>query len=196
MDKAVLRPQRGAKSEWRRARELSEQFNGHAKPHGREGAIGRRPSWPRKCQARGLGRHRLSGREHILAEMLHQRGNRAVTNNSCSSELMPMPILRDNPTHERRKSYVRLKSVQAENCLEPISKLPEEDNEAGELNKAEEVLSVELPADEYAALPLYPGEETLDELASHIAAQPSSILRRRLDAIGAVWRDHFNTISS
>ena len=68
------------------ARELSGQFNGRAKPHGREGAIGRRPSWPRKCQARGPGRHRLSGRERILAEMLHHRGNRAVTNNSCSSE--------------------------------------------------------------------------------------------------------------
>jgi hypothetical protein len=80
--------------------------------------------------------------------------------------------------------------------VEPISKLSEEDNEAGELDKAEEVLSVEFPADEYAALPLYPGEETLDEPASHIAAQPSSILRRRLDAIGAVWRDHLDTISS
>ena len=80
--------------------------------------------------------------------------------------------------------------------LEPISKLSEEDNEAGELDEAEEVLSVEFPADEYAALPLYPGEETLDEPASHVAAQPSSILRRRLDAIGAVWRDHLDTISS
>jgi hypothetical protein len=54
--------------------------------------------------------------------------------------------------------------------VEPISKLSEEDNEASELDKAEEVLSVEFPADEYAALPLYPGEETLDEPASHIAA--------------------------
>ena len=80
--------------------------------------------------------------------------------------------------------------------LEPISKLSEEDNEAGELDKAEEVLGVEFPADEYAALPLYPGEETLDEPASHIAAQPSSILRRRRHAIGAVWRDHLDTISS
>ena len=33
-------------------------------------------------------------------------------------------------------------------CLEPISKLSEQDNEAGELDKAEEVLSVEFPADE------------------------------------------------
>jgi hypothetical protein len=79
-----------------------------------------------------------------------------------------------------------------ETRLEPISKLSEEDNEAGELDKAEEVLSVEFPTDEYAALPLYPGEETLDEPASHIAAQPSSILRRRLDAIGAVTCGSFH----
>jgi hypothetical protein len=59
---------------------------------------------------------------------------------------------------------------QRQDIVEPISKLSEQDNEAGELDKAEEVLSVEFPADEYAALPLYPGKETLDEPASHIAA--------------------------
>jgi hypothetical protein len=56
----------------------------------------------------------------------------------------------------------------------PFSKLSEEDNEAGELDKAEEVLSVEFPADEYAALPFYPGEETLDEPASHIASMEAA----------------------
>src|SRR6266487_6646826 len=55
--------------------------------------------------------------------------------------------------------------------LEPISKSPEEDNKAGELDKAEEVLGVVLPADEDATLPLYPSEETLDEPPSHITAQ-------------------------
>ena len=54
--------------------------------------------------------------------------------------------------------------------LEPISKSSEEDNEAGELYKAEEVLSVVLPADEDATLPLYPGEEALDEPAPHVTA--------------------------
>jgi hypothetical protein len=54
--------------------------------------------------------------------------------------------------------------------LEPISKSPEEDNEAGELNKAQEVLGVVLPANEDPALPLKPGEEALDEPASHVAA--------------------------
>ena len=54
--------------------------------------------------------------------------------------------------------------------LEPISKSSEEDNEAGELDKTEEVLGVILPADENAALPLDPSEEALDEPASHVAA--------------------------
>ena len=58
----------------------------------------------------------------------------------------------------------------AANSLEPISKSSEEDNEAGELDKAEEVLSVVLPADEYATLPLYPGEEALDEPAPLVTA--------------------------
>ena len=41
--------------------------------------------------------------------------------------------------------------------LEPISKSPEEDNKAGELNKAQEILGT------------VPGEEVLDEPAAHIA---------------------------
>ena len=43
-------------------------------------------------------------------------------------------------------------------------------DEAGELDKAEEVLSVVLPADEYATLPLYPSEEALDEPAPLVTA--------------------------
>ena len=53
--------------------------------------------------------------------------------------------------------------------LEPISKSPEQDNEAGELNKSQEVLGVVLPADEDSALPLDPGEEALNDPAAHIA---------------------------
>jgi hypothetical protein len=52
----------------------------------------------------------------------------------------------------------------------PFSKSSEEDNEAGELDKAEEVLSGVLPADEYATLPLYPSEEALDEPAPLVTA--------------------------
>src|SRR6266487_268619 len=54
--------------------------------------------------------------------------------------------------------------------LEPISKSFEEDNEAGQLDKAEEIVGMVLPANEDPALPLNPGEETLDEPASHVAA--------------------------
>src|SRR5262245_17712175 len=55
-------------------------------------------------------------------------------------------------------------------CLEPVSKSCEEDNEAGKLDKTEEVVGVVLPANEDPALPLNPGEEALDEPASHVAA--------------------------
>src|SRR5215472_187658 len=73
--------------------------------------------------------------------------------------------------------------------LEPISKSPEEDNEAGELYEAEEVLGVVFPTDEDAALPLNPSKEALHEPASHIAAQPSPILRGRLASVAAMRRD-------
>ena len=43
--------------------------------------------------------------------------------------------------------------------LEPSSKSPEEDNEAGELDKAEEIRSVVFPSDKDAALPLYPSKQ-------------------------------------
>jgi hypothetical protein len=62
----------------------------------------------------------------------------------------------------------RSTSYQAE-ALEPISKSPEEDSEAGELNKAQEILGVVLPADEDSTLPLHPGEEALNKSAAHIA---------------------------
>ena len=54
--------------------------------------------------------------------------------------------------------------------LEPVSKSFEENNEAGKLDKAGEIAGVVLPADEDPALPLNPGEEALDEPASHVAA--------------------------
>src|SRR5215831_3868053 len=78
--------------------------------------------------------------------------------------------------------------------LEPISKSPEEDNEAGELYEAEEVLGVVFPTDEDAALPLNPSKEALHEPASHIAAQPSPILRGRLASVAAMRRDHLDAV--
>src|SRR5262249_60388001 len=43
------------------------------------------------------------------------------------------------------------------NSLEPVSKSFEENNEAGKLDKAEEIVGVVLPANEDPALPLNPG---------------------------------------
>src|SRR6476646_10424063 len=57
-----------------------------------------------------------------------------------------------------------------DDCVEPISKSFEEHNEAGKLDKAEEIVGVVLPTNEDPALPLKPGEEALDEPASHVAA--------------------------
>ena len=61
-------------------------------------------------------------------------------------------------------------SKSAKVVLEPISKSFEKDNEAGELDKAEEIVGVVFPANKDAALPLNPGEEALDEPAAHVAA--------------------------
>jgi hypothetical protein len=46
----------------------------------------------------------------------------------------------------------------------------EEDNEAGKLDKAEEIVGVVFPSNKDPALPLNPSEEALDEPASHVAA--------------------------
>src|SRR6516165_7197521 len=78
--------------------------------------------------------------------------------------------------------------------LEPISKSPEEDNEASELYEAEEVPGVVFPTDEDAALPLNPSKEALHEPASHIAAQPSPTLRGRLASVAAMRRDHLDAV--
>jgi hypothetical protein len=67
--------------------------------------------------------------------------------------------------------------------LEPISKLPEQDDKAGELDETEEVLGMILPTDEDATLPLYPSEEALDQPAPQVSAQAPSILRGRLAAV-------------
>jgi hypothetical protein len=63
-----------------------------------------------------------------------------------------------------------IRSPRQHASLEPISKSFEEDDDAGKLDKAEEVVGVVLPANEDPALPLNPGEEALDEPPSHVAA--------------------------
>src|SRR5262245_105745 len=85
-------------------------------------------------------------------------------------------------------------SAQEKLKLEPISKSPEEDNEAGELNEAEEVLWMIFPADEDPALPLDPGEEAFDQPAPQGASQAAPVLRRRFRPVRAVRRDHLDAI--
>lgn len=82
---------------------------------------------------------------------------------------MAVNSFREHPLKPKRAFDPHF-TFQEKRYLEPISKSSEEDNEAGELDKAEEVLSVVLPADEDATLPLYPGEEALDEPAPLVTA--------------------------
>jgi hypothetical protein len=78
--------------------------------------------------------------------------------------------------------------------LEPISKSPEEDNEAGELNEAKEVLWMIFPSGEDPALPLDPSEEAFDQPAPQEASQAAPVLRRRFRSVRAVRRDHLDAI--
>ena len=78
--------------------------------------------------------------------------------------------------------------------LEPISKSPEEDNEAGELNEAKEVLWMIFPSDEDPALPLDPGKEAFDQPAPQEASHAAPVLRRRFHSVRAVRRDHLDAI--
>jgi hypothetical protein len=80
--------------------------------------------------------------------------------------LTPIPALN---ALEREPAAFGPRRSDAES-LEPISKSPEEDNEAGELDKTQEVLCVVLPADKDPTLPLNPSKEALNEPSSHEAA--------------------------
>ena len=77
--------------------------------------------------------------------------------------------------------------------LEPISKLPEEDDEASKLNKTQKVLGVKFPSNEDTTLPLYPSEEALDQPASLVSSQAPPILGSHF-SVGSVRRDHLDAI--
>ena len=106
-------------------------------------------------------------RKMMRSSALALPGSLELRDKPCLLARSPAP-LPSTPSRkcEGRKSWAEINPE----LLEPISKSSEEDNEAGELDKAEEVLSVVLPADEYATLPLYPGEEALDEPAPLVTA--------------------------
>src|ERR1700760_2639893 len=84
----------------------------------------------------------------------------------------------------------------SDQCLEPISKSPEEDDQASELDEAEEVLWVILPSDEAATLPLNPCEEALDHPSPCISPQPASILGGRPATVGSMRCDHLDAVST
>jgi hypothetical protein len=70
--------------------------------------------------------------------------------------------------------------------------MPEQEVETGELNKAEEVLDVILPAGDEAAEVVYPGEEPFHFPATTIATELPSILS--LASALPVRRDQFDLV--
>ena len=100
--------------------------------------------------------------------------NRRRQNRYLCHRVIP-PAVRANVLRDQEATSIRHQRGLPV-CLAPtasvgaFSKSSEEDNEAGELDEAEEVLSVVLPADEDATLPLYPGEEPLDEPSPRVTA--------------------------
>ena len=79
-----------------------------------------------------------------------------------------------NTQHARSETKTR---------IQPISKSSEEDDEASELDEAEEVLRVILPPDENTALPLNPGEEAFYQPPSGVSSESAPILRRGFAAV-------------
>lgn len=80
--------------------------------------------------------------------------------------------------------------------LEPISKLPEQDEQARELNEAEEVLRIKLPADEETPAPLNPGEEAFDQPAASISAELAAVLGERLHPVRTMQGDHRDALAA
>ena len=92
--------------------------------------------------------------------------------------------------HALRQNGIEMIAPHRSNRTKP----PEEDNEAGELNEAKEVLWMIFPSDEDPTLPLDPGEEAFDQPAPQEASQAAPVLRRRLRSVRAVRRDHLDAI--
>src|SRR5262249_36708929 len=117
-----------------------------------------------------LTRHRLFPNFYNSVELFIRRREppsiaccgRKVWCTVLMTQLNRCPAPRPNSAVPSRTSPYRY--------LEPISKSFEEDNEAGKLDKAKEIVGVVLPTNEDPALPLNPGEEALDEPAPHVAA--------------------------
>src|SRR3972149_10038962 len=71
--------------------------------------------------------------------------------------------------------------------------MPQEDDEAAELEHAEEIGFVQLPASDQSAEVMQPGEEPFDLPAAAIAAEFSAILGSIL-AVAAIRSDHADAV--
>ena len=78
--------------------------------------------------------------------------------------------------------------------LEPISKSPEEDNEAGELNEAKEVLWMIFPSDEIRRCHWIQAKKRSTNQRRKKSSQAAPVLRRRFRSVRAVRRDHLDAI--
>jgi len=96
-----------------------------------------------------------------------------------SAQFRRSPLAVGCPHSPSRPPYMLATSARARS-LEPISKSPEQDDEASELNEAEEILGIVLPAHKDTTLPLYPGKEALYQPAPCVSPQSAAVLRRLL----------------
>src|SRR2546425_11505722 len=71
--------------------------------------------------------------------------------------------------------------------------MPQEDDEAAELEHPEEVGFVELPASYEPTEVMQPSEKAFDFPATTVTAQLATVLGQ-IQAVGAVWRDHANAV--
>ena len=71
--------------------------------------------------------------------------------------------------------------------------MPDEDEEASELDEAKKVFNVIFPSRDQSAVVLHPGKDPFDLPAATVAAQWASILRL-LPAIASIRRDHLDAI--
>src|SRR2546425_8084178 len=71
--------------------------------------------------------------------------------------------------------------------------IPQEDDEAAELEHPEEVGFVELPASYEPTEVMQPSEKAFDFPATTVTAQLATVLGQ-IQAVGAVWRDHANSV--
>src|SRR5215472_5367221 len=74
--------------------------------------------------------------------------------------------------------------------------VPHQDEDAAELEHAEEVGLVILPADHQSAEVMQPGEQTLDLPAAAVAAQFATVLRLSLAPVRLVRRDQTHALLS